>query len=51
MARRRKDINTGASMVLFVVAGIVGLLTGSFWAFLGVAVILYFILRAMRILR
>jgi hypothetical protein len=51
MARRRNDINKGASMVVFVVAGIAGLLSGSFWAFLGVAVVLYFILRAMRILR
>lgn len=51
MGRRRNDINTGASMVLVVVAGIVGLLTGSFWMFLIVGGILYFILRAMRILR
>jgi len=51
MARRRNDINTGASMATFVVAGIVGVLSGSFWAFLITAVILFAILRAMRIIR
>jgi hypothetical protein len=51
MGQRRQDINRGATMALVVVAGIVGVVSGNFWAFLLSGLALYFLLRWLKIIR